>query len=436
MGANLKRLGQGSPLRFRGRNHARGLGNDSFTAKTHELGCDPCVAPALTTIAQTSECTDHGKSDETGFPEDPGTFDAQGSSAWNVLTEAYDYAIERDTDLGHGSGKSIGALLLAHLLMDAWKYHGKYTLARIAYATLLRKIFSCNDVSREGIDVGTGNERDAICEKVCSLGVAFRDALLSAFGCENSPRHDYINDYRWDDTGPMSGRRLNLLFFHGAGRPTSDRLQLTIQALVRDGFKCPITGFYDYYAIETLVRRPVITEEMKNGTLRPWHIIPLPSEDSDSEDYDPEAVNQGPVPLLEMLGLWETVRNMPALHTVANVISLHATVWGELEGYIMWLEEVDEEPNVYRVVEGAMPFWERYPHFKPPPGGIRLCVDESVISNGAELGMDISNFPVAPDRELIAFRAMSFAVTSKSSADSDSRSLLEVGAVRKLAGVP
>ncbi|KAJ3540243.1 hypothetical protein NMY22_g4377 [Coprinellus aureogranulatus] len=402
MGANLKRLGQGSPLRFRSPDDRDGSMDDDTSCR---LDCDPCVAPALTTITQTSECTDH-ESDEKGFPEDPGTFDAQGSSAWNILTEAHAYSLERDGDLEQGSRRRIGARLLAHLLTDAWKYHRKYTLARIAYTTLLRKIFACNDISGEGIDVGTRNESDAICEKVCNLGVACRDALLSAFGGEISPRHDYIIDYR-HDMEPMSERRLNLLFLQGAGRPTSDRLQLTIQARTRDGFKCPITGYYDHYAIETLLRRPNITGEMKNGSIRSWYLIPLPSEDPDSEDNDPDAVNKGPVPLLELLGLWETVRNMPALHTVANIISLHATVWGELEGNTMWLEEDDEEPNVYRVVEGAMPFWERYAHFKPPPGGtVRLSVDEGVTRSGIELGMDLSNFPVVPDRELIAFRAM------------------------------
>ena len=106
------------------------------------------------------------------------SLDAAGNSGWHVLLAAQAYA--RAGGKTFYNDQLLGVRLLGFLIKDLWDHRSTSTIAPVAYAHLLRKLFACNDTSGSGLVVGSSDELKLISERVCTIGIQARNCLMSA----------------------------------------------------------------------------------------------------------------------------------------------------------------------------------------------------------------------------------------------------------------
>ncbi|KAI0654426.1 hypothetical protein C8Q70DRAFT_925846 [Cubamyces menziesii] len=128
------------------------------------------------------------------------------------------------------------------------------------------------------------------------------------------------------------------------------------KALVRDNFRCMLTGVVDMASVDDnlTIRAPGETEDLT----RCFHIFPDSLGNTETHGTGPKEHETATVwSILERFGyedisaeliLGSTSKNN--LHRLENIMTLSPRIHALFDKMLLWLEKVDEEDNTYRVV--------------------------------------------------------------------------------------
>ncbi|KAJ7650385.1 hypothetical protein FB45DRAFT_1017775 [Roridomyces roridus] len=257
-------------------------------------------------------------------------FEQEGTAVYQLVLEAEEVARQNTT--GAKYNDLIAARVLGFLLCDLWT-HRKGSLGRTPYEELLKQLEQCLD----------GSEEDkARHEKIYATGWLYRDQLLRV----------YIS-------------------------------RCKKKALVRDGYKCMLTGSYD----TTCIASPELTRKRRaeEAGLKPAECAHIFSESAQDGNANKVEYAATAITFLELFRATDKVKNLYGgnLHQMYNVLTLCDFLHTEFDLMRFWFEEVKDVENTYT---------------------IHASYDDFFTANQPPLqpGQPI---PALPSRQLLAIRA-------------------------------
>ncbi|KAH9930257.1 uncharacterized protein B0H18DRAFT_1116953 [Fomitopsis serialis] len=148
----------------------------------------------------------------------------------------------------------IGIRVLGFLVQDLWQ-HSQHSFGVIPYKEIIKQIASC--LSIPGHTVGSEEEAEAQHEKLQALGLYYRNHIIRVFrsnGGPNPRRSEQPSRPSLDVVRDRIIREKRTLTTAGSARTN---------ALLRDGYRCMLTGQYDIDSADIhpeLNDRPPLTD--------------------------------------------------------------------------------------------------------------------------------------------------------------------------------
>ncbi|KAJ7657687.1 hypothetical protein DFH06DRAFT_1131465 [Mycena polygramma] len=172
-----------------------------------------------------------------------------------------------------------------------------------------------------------------------------------------------------------------------------------LKALVRDGYRCVLTGVYDYDS--GVVHPELVDRAVASGlgltTVDCTHIFPESVQIGEREA------------ILEMFGLSDEAESLRNPNRLSNVISMHEPLLRRFDLLDFWFEEVIGEPDTYNI-QGVWLVWTMRP---PLPKRVRFAVDPEFAAACRTNGRPV---PALPSPSLLAVRAVCLRVAHISGA--------------------
>ncbi|KAF7358242.1 hypothetical protein MVEN_00873100 [Mycena venus] len=326
--------------------------------------------------------------------------DTSGVSAWHILLSAESAALALPKASAMYQDKVVAVRLIGWFIKDLWEHSRS-----AGYTRLCKEVFSCNNVSASTGDA----EKVKLChEKVFTMGLDLRSQLLRVFSA------------RTDRTPTPSGHASRPSYEKHRARILEDmanvkpgegrtRSQAKADALLRDGYKCVMTGFYDkdtLRAVPELEAKANAEGANKIGT----QVAHLFSATAQSHaEYAASALS-----ILEMFGLETVVHNLlgKRVNNLFNVMTMCINFHPDFDKFLFWLEAVPGQEHTYDVVaRDPQDFFSQTP---TPPRRVKFRVDPDAAQDAARLKIPIRLD--LPDPELIAIRAACARVAAMSGA--------------------
>ncbi|KAJ7840127.1 hypothetical protein B0H13DRAFT_2416453 [Mycena leptocephala] len=211
---------------------------------------------------------------------------------------------------------AIGARLLGFLLQD-FRQHQQHSFGLIPYKNLVNAISSCLHI--EGIVIGSEEEARAQHEAIYTLGLFYRNHLLRVFSQHPS--------------------RTSMERIIEEMETPSTKSDIRKHALLRDGYRCTLTGIYDFDSCKNhpeLEARRVAANTTKSN-IQCAHIFSESAQDGEKTDYAANATA-----ILKMFGLSDAGE-----HLVGGNVNKHFNVFTMVDNLHhlynhleFWLEEV------------------------------------------------------------------------------------------------
>ncbi|KAJ6458837.1 hypothetical protein C8R47DRAFT_1162715 [Mycena vitilis] len=215
------------------------------------------------------------------------------------------------------------------------------------------------------------------------LGVRYRNRLLQIFrtnGEQRPPPSEHPTCFS------LQFAREQIMEDTRTPQTASDALK---HALVRDGYRCVLTGLYDCDSGEAhpeLVDRAVASG-LGLTTVDCAHIFPESAQIGEREA------------LLEMFGLSDEAERLRNPHGLSNVMCLHEPLLRRFDLLDFWFEEVIGEPDTYDI-QGVWLVWTMRPAL---PKRVRFEVDPEFAAACRAKDRPV---PALPSPSLLAVRAV------------------------------
>ncbi|KAJ6447525.1 hypothetical protein C8R47DRAFT_1181551 [Mycena vitilis] len=308
--------------------------------------------------------------------------DANGTSAWEVLLCAEAAALLLPKATAKYQDSLVAVRVLGWLLKDAW-HHSQWPL----YARLAHEIVSCNRV-----DAPAAIEQQEINDKVFKLGLDIRNHFFRVWAVPTPASHASRPSYDEHRTRVLARMTTN---------DGQTRRQAKENALLRDGYRCVLTGLYDKVSLgdmsEVKARaRRELSQIIHNIDTEAAHLFSKSAQSH--EEYAARCYKK-------LLG--NRVNNL------WNVMTMCVTLHRDFDHFKFWLEAVPGEEHTYDVVarDPAM-FFAQIPS---PPRRITLRVDPKAIADCIKQGKSLDHLCL-PDPQLMAIRAACARVSAMSGA--------------------
>ncbi|KAF5359876.1 hypothetical protein D9756_003615 [Leucocoprinus leucothites] len=315
--------------------------------------------------------------------------DETGLDIWKKLLEAEKTALEdAESSKAKYNDPVIGIRLLGFFLKDFSAHTLDFGLA--PYARLCREITSCFNKSDE----------EAIYNALVELGLMYRNHLLQVFRSNTGGRHTPSRHVSRPSFDVVKEKILEEL-----GKAPQTKKSVRKQALLRDGYRCAITGVYDVQSCIDIDEIEAAADRGGSITLETEvaHIFSESAQDGDKEYAATVLV------MLEMFGLGEKAKSLYGgqVNSLHNVITMVHDLHAAFDSFDLWLEPVAGQENTYDVC-GKLLQWFSV----PIPSRITFSVDPEAAAAAEAVNKEL----MLPDRSLIAIRAACARVANLSGA--------------------
>ncbi|KAJ7072883.1 hypothetical protein C8F01DRAFT_973337 [Mycena amicta] len=279
----------------------------------------------------------------------------------------------------------IGARVLGFLLLDLWQ-HQKHYFGLTPYLNLVKTISSCLRTAKGSEDAH---------KAWCMLGLSYRNHLMRVFRSDGGPVPNVSQL-----TSRPSMQQIRQKIIEEMQTPTTNE-DAWKHALLRDGYRCTLTGIYDYDSCQEMpdLDAECATSNATQSNVQCAHIFSESALDGDKvTDYTASAMA-----LLRMFGLTNEAEIL-----VGGNVNRHFNIFLVVDGlhYFyncleFWLEEVfGEEPNTYDLCAANPTFFAR--QATPPHRRITFEVDPKVVADCEKQNKPV---PALPSPSLLAIRA-------------------------------
>ncbi|KAJ7083336.1 hypothetical protein B0H15DRAFT_889211 [Mycena belliarum] len=319
--------------------------------------------------------------------------DHDGKSLWPNILSAERAALKvAPSKLGAKyNDPLIGIRVLGFLLQDLWQ-HSQHSFALIPYREVIKKIASCLSIPEH--TVGSEEEAEAQHEKLQALGLHYRNHLIRVFRSNGGPipkRSDHPSRPSLDVVRDriISEKRT----------PTTAGSART-NALLRDGYRCMLTGQYD---LDSADLHPELNDRaaadgVNMAVTQCAHIFSEAAQDGEQKtEYAASAMA-----ILRVFGLDGTAESLAGgnVHEHFNILTMRSDLHHLFDHLEFWLEEVIGEENTYKVVSST-----KNKVFKmglPLPTRVTFRVDPDMVTACTASETDL---PALPSPSLLAIRA-------------------------------
>ncbi|KAJ7364853.1 hypothetical protein DFH08DRAFT_840151 [Mycena albidolilacea] len=327
------------------------------------------------------------------------TLDHEGSNLWPLILSAEKSALlNAPTTAGAKYNDNlIGVRVLGFMLQDLWQ-HSQHSFGLIPYKRLLEEINSCSSPTHI---VGSQEDTDAQHDAIYKLGLFHRNHLIRVFRSNGRP----LPTESEHPSRPSLERTRQRLITKMAKQKEDEKKDPTTTAdarkesLVRDGFRCMVTGQYDFDSCDrhTDLEAAREAENVPRAVTQCAHIFSESAQDSDKKtDYAASAMA-----ILEMFGLNAQAESLVGrnVHKHFNILTMRSDLHHLFDHLTFWLEEVIGEKNTYKVCSvrdkvRTLP--------SPPPERVTFKVDPKLEAECWAAGKEP---PALPSPALLAIRA-------------------------------
>ncbi|CAK5263181.1 unnamed protein product [Mycena citricolor] len=325
--------------------------------------------------------------------------DPRGVSAWHLLLSAESAALALPKSTAMYKDKVVAVRLIGWFIKDFWEHSQS-----AGYARLCKEVFSCNVPMAPEDAVGV----DLCNEKIFTMGLDLRNQLLRVFYAAT----DRIPTPSAHASRPSyEEHRARILsdianVEPGEGRTRS---QAKADALLRDGYKCVLTGLYDkdiLQAIPELQAKASAEGASQIGT-RVVHLFSTAAQSN--PDYATSALA-----ILKLFGLGSVVQNLlgKRANNLFNVMTMCMNLQVDFDHLAFWFEAVPGQEHTYNVVaRNPQTFFGQTP---TPLRQVKFRVDADAERDAA--GIEVPVRLDLPDPQLIAIRAACARVAAMSGA--------------------
>ncbi|KAF9479918.1 hypothetical protein BDN70DRAFT_894535 [Pholiota conissans] len=348
-------------------------------------------------------------------------FDAEGTRIWHLLLAAEKEALDISPGLpAKYNDNLIGIRVLGFFLKDFWDHQDCYPFRLTPYRHL---VFVLNCTTED--DPENSEPFQARMKKVFELGIEYRNHLMSIYRPNESselrstpPTRD--SPRSWDEV------RADIIASM-AHLPTTKR-DAKKQALCRDGYKCLISGSYDYFYLKQLPadRGAEIIAAEENFRAGPTDIVHLFPEStqgvksSSSEDY---------FAISKLFGIRDYIKLTGGeVNDLLNVLTISVGLRPLFDDFTFWLESVPQQPNTYNVVSTHPDLFAKLS--MSTLKRVTFQVDPTLVrewntNSPKDTNGNIPPLPSLPDPSLIAMRAACARVARLSGAVEQAEQILE-----------
>ncbi|KAJ7221793.1 hypothetical protein B0H12DRAFT_1151687 [Mycena haematopus] len=309
--------------------------------------------------------------------------DHEGLSVYTLILNAEEAALKKapKTPGPKYNDNLVGARVLGFLLLDFWR-HQSHSFGLIPYKRLLAEISSC-------LGLGTDKKVHAA---IYELGLFYRNHLLRVFRSDGGP----VPSVSQDPSRP-SMELVRERFIEDIKTP-STKPDARKYALLRDGYRCVLTGAYD---LESCDNYPELgaradSEGAIQTTLQCAHIFSESAQEGDKDSF-PSALA-----ILKMFGLTDSAESLVGgnVNKPFNTFIMAGHLHYLFDHLKFWLEEVPGMANTYDVCARDPKFFNRV--MGAPRRRVTFAVDPDV-----EAACKAKNKPVPalPSPSLLSIRA-------------------------------
>ncbi|KAF5329748.1 hypothetical protein D9619_009172 [Psilocybe cf. subviscida] len=304
--------------------------------------------------------------------------DDDGLDIWTTLLEAEKIALHAT----HAEAKYLDPLIairiVGFLILNLWTHANDWNLGIASYISVKDKVESCRH---------THDWYNSLVD----LGLRYRNHLLRVFRS---------NEERRSTPSPNESCHESKLSFEATQQQIvvetkNSKCSTRKQALLRDGFKCAITGFYDLRACRDF-RAEIVSKAPGYSDTKAAHLFSEASVLS----------------LLEIFGLQDPGQSLHthSVNGLQNVITLESRLQMRFDNFELWLEPVGGQEHTYNVCKTEIDNVSILG--MPIPPRVTLRVDPSAAVNAKKEGLALA----LPDPLLMAVRAVCVRVCNLSGA--------------------
>ncbi|KAJ7166287.1 hypothetical protein C8R43DRAFT_1162659 [Mycena crocata] len=284
----------------------------------------------------------------------------------------------------------IGVRVLGFLLQDLWQ-HSQHSFGVIPYKELIKEIASC--LSVPGYTVNSEEEAEQQHDELQSLGLHYRNHLIRVFrsnGGSISKRSEHPSRPSLDVIRDRIISEKRTPTTAGSARK---------KALLRDGYRCMLTGQYDLDSAELHpeLNDRATADHVTMAVTQCAHIFSETAQEGEQKtDYAASAMA-----ILRVFGLDSKAESLVGgnVHKHFNILTMRSDLHHLFDHLDFWLEEVIGEENTYTIVS------IKNKVFKvglPPPTRVTFRVDPYVVTTCTA---SKTNLPALPSPSLLAIRA-------------------------------
>ncbi|KAG6817987.1 hypothetical protein H0H93_006891 [Arthromyces matolae] len=315
------------------------------------------------------------------LPKNP-TLEDHGSSLWIKILEAEKHAKNQPKGTASNQNTLIGIRVLGYLLLDLYAHVTDVSLGSLPYTRVRTEALSC--LSKE-------TDED-VYRALQTLGLTYRNYLLRVFrsngGSQTSPSAH---------VSPPSFDRVKERILAELGQATQTRSSVRDQALLRDGYKCTLSGFYDKSSV---AKYPELRNSQRDGEITVFTQVAHIFSESASQYRFLDCA--GTVfAMLKMFGLENRARELygAGVNDLHNVITMYMDFHMSFDRLHLWLEPVPGMANTYQIC-GPDSTAGFFTPFKPDRR-VTFTVEPSAAEAAAKQGKTLS----LPDPCLLSLRA-------------------------------
>ncbi|KAJ6602534.1 hypothetical protein DFH09DRAFT_449335 [Mycena vulgaris] len=208
-------------------------------------------------------------------------------------------------------------------------------------------------------------------------------------------RNNFMRVFR-SNGGPLREVSRPSLDTYWGGNGDPAEIEITSQkALARDGFRCLISGFYDYPSCNAAPELKPPEADKREVETQCAHIF------SESAQSNPEYAAGAMAPL-ELFGIPEVVQKLleANVNELFNVLSMSIQLHTQFDRLHFWLEQIPNKPHHYKVCASNDRFFEVLTD--TPRREVVFAVDPDVVARCTAKNIAV---PELPDPDLLALRA-------------------------------
>ncbi|KAJ6597187.1 hypothetical protein DFH09DRAFT_1023840 [Mycena vulgaris] len=313
--------------------------------------------------------------------------DEDGCMLWPLIISAEKEALANRLHAKYNDDL-IGARVLGFFVLDFWERR-HHSLGIVPYKCLILEI-NCALSTKEREEPMTQHKI------IYELGLFYRNHLMRVFRSDGGPV-SVVSEH----PSPPSLDQVRVQVVVDMANAPKTKLDAKKHALVRDGYRCTLTGDYDFDSCmkhPELLAKARATGQALFATGAAYIFSELAQDDDKGPEYAASALA-----ILKMFGLGDVVDDFLGdnVNNPSNIFTMSVGLHQFFDRLEFWLEEIPEQSNTYKICASNGAFFG-VRGVPPPQQRIKFEVAPEVVA--ACKARDIT-VPALPSHRLLAIRA-------------------------------